>query len=170
MVSSFISWCLPVETCIFVNNSSLARKKPRYLFASFRIYQSEWHCNRKVGTIFMSSHGLILKKFFGGNSVSILQCSREIGDVESAIFDALKSAASRISSLNVKVWFGSETGHVVELKKKQFQCQKTWNNWCIRSTDVLVKCFMALDPSKSFFKNLLKDLYSKRLEYINLVF
>lgn len=105
------------------------------------------------GTIFMSSCGLILNNFLGWNSISILQCSPETDDVESAIFDDLKYATTRISFLNVKVCFGSEMGHIVELKKKQFQCQKTWNNWCIRSTDVLAKCFMALDSSKSFFKN-----------------
>lgn len=58
----------------------------------------------------MSNRGLILNNFWEGNSISILQCSHETDDVESAIFHALKSAATRISFLNVKACFGSETG------------------------------------------------------------
>lgn len=125
MVSHFISWCLPVETCILVTNHSLDMKKPGYVFASFRIYQSECHCKRKVcGTIFMNSHGLILNNFLGGNSINILQCSHETDD-ESAIFDALKSAPTRISILNVKVCFGSETGVILwSWRKNSFNAKR----------------------------------------------
>lgn len=137
MVSSFISWGLPVETCVFVTNSSSARKKPRYVFASFRVYQSEWCCNRKAnGAIFRSNHGLILNNFLGGNSISILQCSHETDDVKYAIFDALKSAATRTSFLNVKVCFGSETGVILWSWRKTVSVPKNMKqlvhkvNWC----------------------------------------
>lgn len=55
----------------------------------------------------------MLNNFFGENPVSIVHCSHETDDVESAIFDALKSAATRISFLNVKDCFGSETGVIL---------------------------------------------------------
>lgn len=115
-----LAWCQPslVDVCLLrhasVTNSSLDWKKPQIRFCKF-LNLSIWMSlqQKSRGHNFYEQLSVDTEQFLGGNSISILQCSHETDDVESAIFDVLKSVPTRVFILNVKVCFGSETGVIL---------------------------------------------------------